>query len=200
MSSRAWASFLPWRRSKGDEHNSGLSGLEKSLGSSVLGLLSLGERSSGHTHTSDYIHTWDHGPEWKGTIMHEGLQGNFSCPAPSPWDAHKASGPVLQLLHLLIPPQTSCPALPHPQSRTCMSKKPSEEIKFDKSTLCWAKKRSDEKHEEKQNLTVAVFHGSIGPLGSFYCKFTTTPKRSGIVPALVFSPASKEPNHVLLQN
>lgn len=200
MSSRAWASSLPWRRSKGAEHNLGLSGLEKSLGSSVLGLLSLGERSPGHIHTSDYIHTCDHGLEWKRTIMHEGLQGNFTCPAPSHWDADEASGPVPQLLQLLIPPRTSCLAPSYPQISTCMSKKPSEEIKFDKSTLCWAKKSSDEKHKKKQSLTVAVSHGSVGPLGFFYCKFTTTPKRSGIVPALMLSSASKEPNHVLLQN
>lgn len=118
----------------------------------------------------------------------------------SHWDAHKASGPVLHPLLLLIPPWTSCPAPPHTQFNTCVSKEPSEEIKFNESTLCWAKKNSDEKHKEKQNLTVAVFHSRVGPLGSFYCKFTVMLKRSGIVPALVFSPTSKEPNHVLLHN
>lgn len=113
---------------------------------------------------------------------------------------HKASSTVLHLLFLLMPPRISGSALPHPQFSTCMSKKPSEEIKFNKSTLCWAKKRSAEKCKEKQNLTVAVFYSRFGPLGSFYCKFTATLRRSGIVPALVFSPASKEPNHILLQN
>lgn len=78
-----------------------------------------------------------------------------------------------------------------------MSEEPSEEIKFNKSTMYWAKKSSDEKHQEKHNLTVAVFHCRAGPLGSFYCKFTVPLKRSGIVPLLMFSPASKEPNHAL---
>lgn len=80
-----------------------------------------------------------------------------------------------------------------------MNKKPSE-IKFNKSTLHWAKKSSAEKCKEKQNLTVAVFHSRFGPLGSFYCKFTATLRRSGIVPALVFSSASKELNHIPFQN
>lgn len=132
--------------------------------------------------------------------MHEGFQGNFTCPETSHQDAHKASGPVLHPFLPLIAPRTTCLALPHPQFSTCVSKEPSEEIKCNESTLCWAKKSSDEKPKEKQNLTVAVFHSRVGPLGSFYCKFTTTLKRSGIVPALVFSPASKAPNYLLLQN
>ena len=172
--------------------------------SSVLGLLSHGEKKSwSHSspcHISDHLHSCDTELKWKGAIMHERLQGTFTCPAASHQDEHKASSPVLHLLLLPTAPRTTCPALPHPQVSTCVSKEPSEEIKCNKSTPCWAKKSSDEKHKGKQNLTVAVFHSRAGPLGSFYCKFTTTLKRSGIVPALVFSPASKAPIHVLLQN
>lgn len=145
MSSRAGSLPKPWRRSSRDEHSLGLSGLEKSLaapqpwGSSALGLLSLAEKSWSHSnpcHISGHLHTRDPGLKWKGAIMHEGLQRNFTCPATCHRDAHKVPGPVLHPLLLLIAPQTTCPALPHPQFSTCVSKEPSEEIKFNKSTLC----------------------------------------------------------------
>lgn len=108
-------------------------------------------------------------------------------------------GPILHPLLLPIPPRTSRPALPRPRFSTRVTEEPSEEIEFDEATLCWAKKSSDEKHNEKRNLTVAVLHREVGPLGPFYCKFTVMLKRSGIVPSLTFSPASEEPHQALFQ-
>lgn len=121
------------------------------------------------------------------------------------WDGHSlglsgssslllVSGSIPHPLLLPIPPGTSCPALPRPRLSTRVTEEPSEETEFDESTLCWAKKSSDEKHGEKQNLTVAVFHREAGPLGPSYPKFTVTLRRSGIVPSLtVFSCLRRTP-------
>lgn len=113
------------------------------------------------------------------------------------WDGHSlglsgssslvlVSGSIPHPLLPPIPPGTSRPALPRPRLSTRVTEEPSEETEFDESTLCWAKKSSDEKHREKQNLTVAVFHREAGPLGPSYPKFTVTLRRSGIVPSLTF--------------
>lgn len=139
----------------------------------ALGLLSAGKyKSWSHSnpcHSSGHLQPCDPGLDWKEGITQEGFQRNFTCPATTHQHGHKASHSLLHPLLLLIPPWNSHSALPHPQFSTHVKKEPSEKIRFNKSTLCRAKKSSDEKRKEKQNLTVAVFHSRVGPLGSFYC-------------------------------